>query len=80
MIGKESLVINVTPEKKARIEMLAHENGYETPGEYLLALIDALDEEPTTEKLLANLRQGLKEAIRGEVHSINTLWDDIDDE
>jgi hypothetical protein len=80
MADKESLVIDVTPEKKAHIEMLAHEHGYASPGEYLLALVDALDDEPTKEELLANLRQGLKETLRGEVLPIDTLWDDLDDE
>ena len=37
-------------------------------------------DELTKEELLANLLQGLNEALRDEVHSIDTLWDDLDDE
>lgn len=78
MDAKETLVIDVSAEKLERITTLAREHGYDTPGEYLLALIDEQDE-PTREEILANLRQGLKEAIRGEVHPIDTLWDDLND-
>jgi hypothetical protein len=79
MADKESLVIDVSVEKLERITTLAREHGYHTPGEYLLALADEQDE-LTKEEIMANLRQGLKEAVRGEVHPIDTLWDDLDDE
>ena len=39
-----------------------------------------LNDDLTKEELLANLLQGLKEALCGEIHSIDTLWDGIDDE
>lgn len=38
-----------------------------------------LNDDLTKEELLANLLQGLKEALRGEVLPIDTLWDGIDD-
>jgi hypothetical protein len=81
MPDKVVLTINVTPEQRQRIEALAQERGYPSPDDYLLALVelDAEDEdELTKEELLANLRQGLDEALRGEVYPIETLWDDLD--
>jgi hypothetical protein len=83
MSEKVALTINVTPEQRNKIETLAHERGYDAPDDYLLALVelDSDDEtDLTKDEMLANLRQGLKEAMRGEFYPIETLWDDLDAE
>lgn len=83
MNEKVALTINVTPEQRQKIETLAHERGYNALDDYLLALVelDAEDEGDLPKaEVLANLRQGLKEATNGEFYPIETLWDDLDEE
>jgi hypothetical protein len=38
------------------------------------------EDELSNEELLENFRQGWREAMRGEVYPIETLWEDLDDE
>jgi len=66
MADKESLIIDVTPEDRQRIEALARQHGYATPGDYLLALVDMQDDEPTKAQLIADLRQSLHEVATGQ--------------
>jgi predicted DNA-binding protein len=41
MTSNDTLVIDVTPEERERIEALAHQRGYKTPTEYVRALIES---------------------------------------
>lgn len=66
MADKEDLVIHVTHEKRLQIEVLARQHGYQTVGEYLLALVDMQQEVPTKAQLLADLRQSLYEVKMGQ--------------
>lgn len=85
-MDKVTLTIELTTDERERIEQLAHQRGFSIPGDYLLALaeIDAKaqvdDQELTKDELIENFRQGWREAMRGEVYPIETLWDGIDDE
>jgi hypothetical protein len=38
MSEKVALIINVTPEERQHREELAHQHGFDTPGDYLLSL------------------------------------------
>lgn len=66
MADKEALILNVTPADRQRIEALAQQHGYNTVSEYLLALVDMQDAEPTKAQLIADLRQSLHEAATGQ--------------
>ena len=65
----EDLVIQVTHEKRLEIEVLAQQHGYGTVGEYLLALVDMQQEEPTKAQLVADLKQSLYEVKTGQTMS-----------
>ena len=67
MVDKDALVIEMTAEKRQRIEILARQHGYQTAGEYLLALADMDDEQPSKAQLLADLRQSLYEVKTGQI-------------
>ena len=66
MTDREDLVISMTVEKRQRIEIQARQHGYGTAGEYLLALADMEDEEPSKAQVLADLRQSLYEVKTGQ--------------
>ena len=38
------------------------------------------DDEPSHEEILAGIREGLGQALRGEGLPVETLWDETDDE
>jgi len=80
MSDKVMLTIDVTPDERARLEALAHEYGYNTPGEYLLALVELVAEDDDEENPIEAFRQSWHEAMTGQTYSVSTLWDDMDDE
>jgi hypothetical protein len=82
MMDKVSLVIDLTPEERQRIEDLARQRGYEAPADYLKALVesDAEEDEGFDEDPVAAFRQSWHEAMTGQTHPVSTLWDDLDDE
>jgi hypothetical protein len=76
--------LEIPAEKHAMIEQRAHERGFDTVSDYLLALaeIDAFQETPDVETkagILAGLRQSLMEARDGVFFDISVL-DTLDDE
>ena len=78
MTDNVSLVLDLTPEERQRIEELARRRGYEAPADYLKALIESdadEDDDP-----VAAFRQSWHEAMTGQTHPVSTLWDDLDDE
>ncbi|MEO8612639.1 MAG: hypothetical protein ABI690_32395 [Chloroflexota bacterium] len=74
----EDLVIQVTHEKRLEIEVLARQHGYETVGEYLLALVDMQQEEPTKAQILADLKQSLYEVKIGQTMSAADFLTSLD--
>ncbi len=63
--------------------LLVMEEVQRTPEEYwpaLLQLIRTFREAITLKPATASFQQGWEEALRGEVHAIETLWEDIDAE
>lgn len=61
-----SLTIKLTAEQHERVQVAAHERGYETPDDYVLALIEAdgeANEEDDVEYIKDVLRQGIREAL-----------------
>jgi hypothetical protein len=82
MADKESLVIDVTSEERQRLEELAREYGFDTPGEYLLSLVElgAPDEEDTHEAILESFRQGWREAMSGQTIPASELWNALQDD
>jgi hypothetical protein len=60
-----------------------HDEIEQTPKEYLAALLNIVHtfrESVSATSPAQSLEQGLKEALAGEVHDIDTLWDGIDAE
>jgi hypothetical protein len=81
MDNHESLVIDVTPELRHRIEELARKHGFNSPGEYLLSLIEPETvEEDTHESILESFRQGWREAMNGQTIPASELWDALQDD
>jgi hypothetical protein len=56
------LVLHMTSEQLQLIEAIARERGYDAPDEYLLALVEA----DGKNRLLADLRQSIHEAMIGD--------------
>jgi hypothetical protein len=52
-----------------------------TPVEYLpilLSIVKSYREAVTLNTAAKSFRQGWKETLAGDIHPVNTLWDDID--
>jgi hypothetical protein len=64
MSEKITLMIDVTPEERQRIENLARQHGFDTPGEYLLSLVE--EDKPTKEELINGFREGWAAAMKGD--------------
>ena len=81
MTASNELVLHLSEEKLKQIEELARRRGYGEAGDYVLALIDmdaSLNDDDVDVE--ANFRQGWHEAMTGQVHPIEKLWDMVDDE
>jgi len=68
------LVIEVNADEKEAIETLAHRRGYDSSVDYVRALIRADAEHEDDEAILEGLRQGLREAMRGEGLTEDEFW------
>ena len=90
MTDKDSVIIldlRVKPETGKQIEELAHRRGYDTPDEYIRALIVSdsvalgepldLDDEGDP---IEDFRQGWKDAMTGKTLPASALWDLGDDD
>ncbi|MBI1259242.1 MAG: hypothetical protein GC204_17380 [Chloroflexi bacterium] len=72
--------------ERSVIEALAQRRGFKTLRDYMRALVEqdaeqhgeavSLSEESSPEDLRAGIKQGLREALRGEHVSLETLWAD----
>ena len=82
MPDKALITIGVSAQKRAHIEDVARQAGYEDPGDYLLALFEAREQhtERTKEALLASLKAGIEDAIAGRTQPIDDLWVLLDEE
>ncbi len=77
-----------TPNEQTEIEALAQRRGFATLRAYMRSLIEqdadqhgelvALDE-PSVDEIREGIKQGLREALRGEYVSLETLWSDDDE-
>ncbi len=70
------LVIQLTDEQRQRIEERAHQHGFETLTDYLLALVE--EDEPTKQELLNGFRQGWAAAMSGDTIPASKLRDFIE--
>ena len=79
--------IEVTPEQRQQIELLAQQLGFETPVDYVRSLIETdakahgqdliLDDD---EDPIQGFREGWHDAMTGNTYPVSTLWDDLDEE
>jgi hypothetical protein len=72
------LTLHVTPEQRQKIEHLAEVNGYETPDDYLLSVIESLIEDPTKEEVLEDLRVSFREAFSGQTIPVAEMLADLE--
>jgi hypothetical protein len=78
-----------TSNEQRQLESLARRRGFNTAREYMRALLEQdaqqhgdvvpLDDEPSAEEIRAGIKQGLREALRGEYIPLETLWADDDE-
>ncbi len=74
--------VELTVQEFELLENRAHELGYSKVDEYLRTVIDEiladeLDEDDDDDvDIRAELKQGLREALRGETVPLESLWDD----
>lgn len=83
MTDKITLTIDLTPEENQRIEDLAHQSGFETPADYVHALVSNVLAEhdfDTQAGIMSGLRASWHQAVTGETRPISELWDALDDE
>jgi hypothetical protein len=73
MPDKVVLTIELPPEE---LEDLAQRRGYETPADYIQALIES-DAEAHGEilPLIERFRRSLRDAIEGKTYPVSTLWE-----
>jgi DNA-directed RNA polymerase specialized sigma24 family protein len=70
-----------------RLQTIARRRGYDALREYLRALVDAdaaeHDEPPPFDEdevdIRAELKEGIRQALRGETIPLESLWSDDDD-
>ena len=76
----------VTEDERHKLELQAHERGYKTVGEYLLALAEAdaqiapSDEEIDEVDVASRLREALEDVKAGRVYPYDKLREMIDDD
>ena len=70
------LIIHVTDEQRLQIEERARQHGFDTPGDYLLSLVE--EDDPTKEELLAGFREGWAAAMTGDTISASKLREFIE--
>ncbi|MFN8560360.1 MAG: hypothetical protein U0703_01700 [Anaerolineae bacterium] len=78
-----------TASEQNQIEVLARRRGFKTVRDYMRALIEQdaaqhgealpLEDDHSAEEIGEGIKQGLREALRGEYVSLETLWSDDDE-
>ncbi|MBA3874445.1 MAG: hypothetical protein H0X30_35395 [Anaerolineae bacterium] len=77
-----TIEIEVTPEQRQRIELLAQQLGFETSVDYVRSLIES-DAKAHGQDLVLNddddpiegFREGWRDAMTGNTYPVSTLWD-----
>ena len=72
----DGLVLRITPEQREHIEEVARERGYTAPDDYLLALVEA-DEK---NRLIADFKQSIREAMTGDTIPASKLLEALEAE
>ena len=83
MAGDITLTINLTSDEQKRVEDLARQSGYETPADYVHALVSEAIASPdfdTQAGVLAGLRESWHQAMTGQTRPVSELWDALDDD
>jgi hypothetical protein len=80
MTTAEPLTINVTPEQRQKFEHLAEENGYDTPDEFALSVLEQFLKEPTKEEILEDMRESFREAFSGQTRPIAEVLAELEAE
>lgn len=79
MAEYEGLILDVTREEREHIEALARQQGFDTPRDYILALVKA-DAEDEAVDLVEALRESLRDLREGRTYPIEKLRDMVDDD
>ena len=74
-----NLVLRITEEEEEQIKARAQARGFDDVNAYLKALIELDADEPTLDEIRAGIKQGLREALRGDFVSLDQLWSDDDE-
>jgi hypothetical protein len=90
MADRVLLTLDMTPEERQQIEELAHQRGYPSPREYLLALVTSdaskldaetdLSDDDEDAMILAGLRTSWHAAMTGDIRPIEELWAVLDED
>jgi hypothetical protein len=84
MSDKVPLTIDLTLEEHQQIEEMAQRHGYDTPADFLHALVSTVIAEQeeydfdTKEGILAGLRESWHQAMTGNTRPVSELWDALD--
>lgn len=75
-----TISVELTEQDAQQLEALAQQEGFQTLAEYVRARILALTSEDVDERnLRESVKQGLREALRGEFVPLDQVWE-ADDE
>jgi predicted transcriptional regulator len=68
-------LITLTDEQRQRAEARAQALGYDSPDEYLQAVLEqALENTDTQEEILASIERSLIQIQQGKVMSVDEMW------
>jgi len=73
------LVIRVTEKERDQLKARAAARGFENVDDYLKTLIELDADESTLYDIRDGIKQGLREALRGEYLPLDSLWSDDDE-
>lgn len=79
----ELLSVQITKEQRKHFEQRAHDRGYPSVGEYLVALaLDDLDDEDSDDEIdpEESFRRGWHDAMTGKTRPIEEIWGELDSE
>ncbi len=75
-----TISVEITEQDAQQLEAIAHQEGFLTLAEYVRARILALTTDDVDERnLRESVKQGLREALRGEFVPLDQLWEDNDE-
>lgn len=75
-----TISIEITERDAQQLEAIAHREGFPTLADYVRARIMQIAADDVDERdLRESVKQGLREALRGEFVSLDRLWKDNDE-